>query len=573
MSIIDLSSKANQPFFSSCGNAAITFNGEIYNYESLKKEIRFNDFRTNSDTETIIEGYLDQGVSFFKRLRGVYSFAIVDFRNEQKVILARDPAGVKPLYFKEEKNKIIFGSEIKSIKKIFHDNLVINDISIKQYLNLGFIPEPSTVYKNLIALEPGNTFVWRGNGPKSMTPFFSYSYDNWNSNSFIENVENISMALDRAVQRNLVSDVNLSLALSGGIDSSLIYDRILKNKKSINALTISFKKNKHYDESFISERYSNEKQNHKIINLETVIDLELINKLFTHFDQPFADSSAIPVYLISKIASQNSKVIIGGDGGDELFNGYIYQRILPILKRISSFPRLINFFNSYIGFLPDNYYRKLKRLQSLMINQEAVFYNKNSWIPIWTEMNGNSVFNYQNKTEHVIQYSKIFSNDKPQNFQGMIIFDYFRKLMLGDYMRKLDMMSMLNGVEWRVPFLDEDLVKMAFSIPYEQKSNAFSGKKHTKYLHRKAYPSYTTNFPKHGFSIPLSDYLTLESRKQISEKISKKDNYVSEFISMKYIKYLSKQFIKYSDKRQISYESVYQRVLMLYVLENWHDSL
>ena len=134
------------------------------------------------------------------------------------------------------------------------------------------------------------------------------------------------MALDKAIQRNLVSDVNLSLALSGGIDSSLIYDRILKNGKSINALTISFIKNKDYDESFISERYSFNKSNHKIINLDNVIDLDLINKLFTHFDQPFADSSAIPVYLISKIASQSSKVIIGGDGGDELFNGYIYQR-------------------------------------------------------------------------------------------------------------------------------------------------------------------------------------------------------------------------------------------------------
>ena len=216
-----------------------------------------------------------------------------------------------------------------------------------------------------------------------------------------------------------------------------------------------------------------------------MIDLELINKLFTHFDQPFADSSAIPVYLISKIASQNSKVIIGGDGGDELFNGYIYQRILPLMKRVSSFPRLINFFNNYIDFLPDDYYRQLKRLQRLMNNQEAVLYNKNSWMPIWTEMNGKSIFNYQNKTDHVTQYSKIFSNDKPQKFQGLIIFDYFRKLMLGDYMRKLDMMSMLNGVEWRVPFLDEDLVKIAFSIPYGQKSNPFSGKKHTKYLHRR----------------------------------------------------------------------------------------
>ena len=231
---------------------------------------------------------------------------------------------------------------------------------------------------------------------------------------------------------------------------------------------------------------------------------------------------------------------------------------------------------NFISLLPDDNYRQFKRIQNLILNKEAsldLFYSKNSWMPIWTKINGNSIFHYRDKTTHIKHYSQIFNNEIPRTFKGKIIFDYFRKLMLGDYMRKLDMMSMLNGVEWRVPFLDEDLVEIALSVPYNQKSNFFSGKKHTKSLHRMVYPKSTTNFPKHGFSIPLSNYLSLDSRRAINEKILKKDTYVSQFIRRDYIKYLTNQFLEYSDKKQISYEAVYQRILILYALENWHEGI
>jgi len=345
LSIIDTSENANQPMLSANKEAVIVFNGEIYNFKNLKENLSFKKFKTHSDTEVILEGYLEKGTSFFKNLRGIYSFAIFDRRITNKIILARDPSGVKPLYYYTKKNKIVFGSEIKAIKPLIKNIYSINEIAIKQYLNLGYVPEPNTVYNEINALNPGNYYIWSHEktdaNAQQERKFYSYDFDNINSNSFEQNIEKTSYLLENAVKRNLVSDVNINLSLSGGIDSSIIYYYANKHEKNILAQTISFSNDSNFDESKISKNYSRHLSGrHEIIKMKENIDLEFIDKIFLHFDQPYADTSAIPTYFINKEASKSTKVIIGGDGGDELFNGYPSQTFLSLIMPM----RDLNFF-------------------------------------------------------------------------------------------------------------------------------------------------------------------------------------------------------------------------------------
>ena len=576
LSVIDISYSANQPFQSEYNDSVIVFNGEIYNYKRLREELSFNSFITNSDTEVILYGYLEQGVEFFKKLRGIYAFAILDRRYNDKIILARDPSGVKPLYYREFHNSLTFSSEIKGIIATDNTNHPINNISIRQFLNLGYIPEPNTVYKNIYALRPGYYMEWSPDKDSTIKPFFQYSYEDWNSNTTIFNTQEISIKLKNAVRRNLVADVNISLALSGGIDSSIIYHLASQLNPNINAKTVSFSDDPKFNEADISKIYASRVAgNHEIINIKERLDLNLIDELFLHFDQPYADSSAIPTYLICKSVSKDSKVIIGGDGGDELFNGYPSQTWLNMIYPFSNKSLVSDFLSRIKYFFSDSNIRKTNRLINLMnynYNPINFIYDWNSWLPQKSSISGISAFIDPQYSDHIDYYSELFSDEMPNSFKGKIIFDYFRKKLLSDYLRKTDMMSMLNGIEWRVPFLDEDLSKLAFSIPFDQKSNIFNGKIHLRSLHKKIYPQNTSFLPKKGFQIPLDTYISNKNKRLIAAEITKPNSYLAEYINIDYINYLTNQFINYDDPKHISRESIYQRILMFFVLQRWYDA-
>jgi len=576
LSIIDVSKKANQPFLSSKEDALIVFNGEIYNYMELRKQLSFDSFKTNSDTETILEGYLEKGVEFFKKLRGIYAFVILDRRGPGQILMVRDPAGVKPLYYTVQNRTIIFASEIKAIKKLSIESNRINNISIKHYLNLGYIPEPNTVYKNIFAVNPGYYFIWNCNENILKKPFYQYSFDSYNSLSFKDNLEHTYQKIEKAMDRNLVSDVEVSFALSGGIDSSLLYYFANKKDNEIIAKTIGFSKESRYDETNISKIYSSRlKGNHEIIDIQKKIGLELIDRLFLHFDQPFADSSAIPTYFITKNISEYGKVIIGGDGGDELFNGYPSQNWLLRFFPFSHYHRTWGMLNCLGKVLPARNRRQLNRVKNLTKYHNDimdVMYNRNSWFPLGSKIDGVNAFINPDINEQLESYRHIFEQDMPEKDEGKILFDYFRKKLLSDYLRKTDMMSMLNGVEWRVPFLDEDLSSFAFTIPFNQKSNLITGKKHLRALHKRLYPKHTSLKPKAGFTIPLDSFITKKNKKRMANEILKKESYVTTFINRSYIELLVEQFNHYNNARDISRASVYQRVLILYVLQRWYDT-
>ena len=209
LSIIDLSANADQPLKSANADAYLIFNGEIYNYKELKKNFTNTKFISSSDTEIVLEGYLQEGPDYFKKLRGIYSFAIYDNRNEQKIILARDPSGIKPLYLFAKNGQYIFGSEIKALLPCLRDKLTINEIILKSYLNLGYCSEPYTIYNEITAAEPGS-FITINKEGYVKNYFESFDFQKVNSFDFRQNKENTEERIKTAVERNLTADVEVT---------------------------------------------------------------------------------------------------------------------------------------------------------------------------------------------------------------------------------------------------------------------------------------------------------------------------------------------------------------------------
>jgi len=566
LSIIDLSVSSNQPFHSLKKNGVITFNGEIYNYKELSTKL--NGLRTSSDTEVILEGYLKFGISFFHSLRGMYAFAIYDLVNN-KVVLYRDPSGIKPLYYSDVSD-FVFASEIKSIIPLLKNRPTINEPVLKSYLALGYCLEPYSIYSEIQAVHPGDCleiFVSTGKIVKHRIRKFDFTH----SNDFkkAHNYEVLNEKLDVAIDRNLVSDVPVNFALSGGIDSSLLF---AKGHRSDNtAISVKFNDSA-YDETSVAQIYARHLQaNLKIVLAEkSISNFELLNSILVHMDQPYADSSAVPFFMLAKEASKISKVLIGGDGGDEIQNGYPAFRVLPWLQQLGKLGSIRSALRMILNYLPAETSRKVSR--SLAVsegkNWDAMLCEWQSWFPATTKFNGKSPFLFE--PDDIYQaYSSSFKDIKAESFQQKITKDLYYKRMLSDYLRKSDMMSMMISLEYRVPMLDEDLVELSLGIPYNQKSNQRAGKVLFRQLHATLYPASTSRLPKSGFSIPLDTWLAAEDILAMHNLILREDGIVCNYIDKNYIDFLFKAVGSSSYRKEISRASAYQRILILYSLQYW----
>jgi asparagine synthase (glutamine-hydrolysing) len=566
LSIIDLNENANQPFFSQDKRYFIVFNGEIYNYKDLKSQILFP-FQTNSDTEVVLQGYLKEGATFFKKLRGMYAFVIGCIHSNQ-FILVRDPIGIKPLYIYKSQNIFIAASEIKAITTYVEKrDLSINELAIKSYLHNGYVAEPDTVYNEISALCPG-TYMEINNGAYSSTPFFKFDFD-----SKVKHVDydELEKTLKVAVNRNLVADIDISIALSGGIDSSLIYYLINQQKKGINAISVGMKE-KEFDETETSKAYVDFLGGTLTKTfIEPEFSLNKLNKLLLHFDQPYSDTSFIPVYYLSQIARKESKVIIGGDGGDELFNGYPFMHLVYRFADNNIILCIKNFINLFKFLLPPSIKRQLFRIDGVIgKNVSLALFNINSWIPIDTKFKGKSIFKYD--TKDVLESNTNFSNEKANTKAGKIIRYKFRRVLLSDYLRKTDMMSMLNSLELRVPFLDEDLCIKAFELSFIEKSTLQKSKIPLRKLHLKYFDGLGNKLKKKGFSVPLDKYLSDSDKQEMIETILKPDSYLHKFITKEYLFFLCEQFKNYTAVNMLERSAVYQRIVIFYSLQIWFDS-
>lgn len=568
LSIIDLSEHAGQPFRSACGNYVIVFNGEIYNYKELSAGLTL---RTSSDTEVLLEGYIKHGASFFSSIRGIYAFAIYDLARRE-IIMLRDPAGIKPFYLRRDAHSLAFASEIKALTACGGERLTLNKDAIKLYLHVGYIPEPQTVYNEISALTPGVLHTLNISTRQiTQQPVLEFDFGTVNKLSAEENINRTSALLKTAARRNLVADVDINIALSGGIDSSLIF-AYANEVRPTRGLTVR-QHEEEFDESEVATAYASHlKAPHQIVSTQVDNKIDLLNRLLLHFDQPYADSSFIPTYFLCKAAAGYSKVLIGGDSGDEIHNGYSGYRVLPIAIRINR-NGLLRTLASWTlravqPFVAKGRKRELQKLITLVEARDIneLLFNWHSWQPASPDSYARNPFRYD--TGNI--YKLFTSFDKEIPAHEAITNYYFNKRMVSDYLRKSEMMAMYNSLEFRVPMLDEDLVQFSLSIPYAQKSKDSIQKIILRTLHSKVYPPDTSKLRKKGFSIPLDTWLGDENLRIIKETLKRSDGILHEYIDPGYVDTLFETLTNPALHQYCSREGAYERILILYSLQLWY---
>jgi len=528
LSIIDITNLGNQPMVSKSGRFVISYNGEVYNYKEIRKElsqIGNSAWKGESDTEVILEAIDCWGLeSALVKFNGMFAFALWDTQ-EQNLHLVRDRMGIKPLYWSQQAGCFLFGSELKSIMayKQFKPDIEINSLAL--YMKYKYVPCPNTIFKNVHQLEPATILTFTKNKDVRKTKYWNLSdisKRGVNSTAPEENInEEVIELVNDAVKSRLVSDVSIGAFLSGGIDSSAIVALMQANStQAVNTFSIGFSHHA-YDESKYAKEIANYLgTNHTEYILEPQDAIDVIPKLPQIYDEPFSDSSQIPTYLVSKLTSKNVKVALSGDGGDEIFAGY--NRYLYADKYVDKFSAMPTWFkkstesliyslskdswNKLFHYLPDKFSHsqggdKLYKLASVIGEDNFQLYQK--LITNWGFEEGALMSKL--KIQDVNMSIPDFFSSR-QSVEYMQLMDQMNYLP-NDILTKVDRASMANSLEVRVPFLDHRVVEKLWHIPREHKINNGVSKVILRKILGKHLPSTDFQRNKAGFSVPITDWL------------------------------------------------------------------
>jgi asparagine synthase (glutamine-hydrolysing) len=521
LSIIDLSPAGKQPMCNEDGTIWVTCNGEIYNFRELRVELQRKGhcFKSNSDTEVIIHLYEETGVQCLDRLNGMFAFAIWD-RKKKTLFLARDRIGKKPLHYCRYDGGFVFGSEIKALLK--HPEVVreIDPGSLSKYLSYEYVPAPDTIFKSIRKIRPGHFLLYKDGDlrtekywdlPLSDNPIGYKTED--------EYVEELREILERSVRSRLVADVPVGVFLSGGVDSSLVAAMAKRSNKDIECFSIGF------DEiSFDERKYAaqvaqsiNIKQNLRIFSTAQMLEsLEMLPRLL---DEPMADPSILPTYLLSKMTSEKLKVALSGDGGDELFAGYPTFQAHKLITYFDSLPdSLKNAARSFARSLPVSdtnlsFDFKVKQLlRGAGVSSEIRFFR---WMGGFIDAEKKALLSDDLKAalRHHNSYQDIFQYLNESNLTKdleRILYLSMKLYLQDDILVKVDRAAMANGLEVRCPLLDQEFVEFACKLPTKYKLKGLT----TKYLLKKAargfLPDGIIDRRKKGFGIPIARWLRNE---------------------------------------------------------------
>lgn len=530
LSIIDLNT-GKQPIFTEDKNKVIVFNGEIYNYKILKSQLvnLGAEFKTSSDTEVIIKLYEEYGVDSFGMLDGMFVFSIYD-KNLDKVFIARDFFGEKPLYYYQQENNLFWASELKSIKNQCGKKLILSKNSISLFFQLTYIPAPHTIYENVYKLE-ANSYIEFDCSENNL--ILKKIKDSEFSNQ--KSYKNISFNEAKVITRDLVfdsvrsrsiSDVPIGTFLSGGVDSSIVSYCLSKEiDKKIDTFSIGFKK-KSFDESDkarIVSKIINSNHHEYIISDKDLIDDA--DNILLNYDEPFADPSSLPTFLVSKYTSNNVKVALTGDGGDELFGGYNKY----YMGKIN---------NIYSKYIPQNLHNSLLKNSDRLLSSRsdkrgvvfklnkllrAVDYNNDFYFKIislgFQDRELMNLFNFSSNNNELLNYYR-------GSFNKIISINDYRnvdiKLSLeGALLVKVDRASMLNSIECRSPFLNKDILNFTSQLPDNYLLNGWNKKFLLKESFKEFFPKKFLDKSKQGFAVPVGDWLKTSFRTELLGYIDK----------------------------------------------------
>lgn len=448
LSVIDLSEDAMQPMYSESSNTMILFNGEIYNYKELRRELeskgsRFN--TNNSDTEVLLIGITNYGLSFLQKVIGQFAITFIDF-NSGKVYLIRDRLGQKPLFYSQTRYGIEFSSNLKAIVSVKGQYEVDND-SLLEYLDIGVVTSPNTIFKNIFKLKPAEIIEFSFQNEKierSSKTFWNIedyvSEEQFNKNEFFNLFNN-------SVESRLVSDVPVANFLSGGIDSTSIIKSIIKSNNEINTFSVSYG-DKRYDESYWFNQVASKYNTNHVTKYVNKQDIDsYIKESVEIFDEPYSDPSTLPSYLLSKLISGSYKVAISGDGGDELLGGYKRTNLALNSNKFNEkiITGLFNIYPAQFG-TGNNILNKSKNFEEAY---RSFFHDKKFM----------SLLGLENNKK---KFSYIFEEESFSNYKKLALFEY-RFYLSEMMMLKVDRTSMANSLEVRSPFVDHRLIEYVLS--------------------------------------------------------------------------------------------------------------
>ena len=523
LSVIDLSSNAQQPMSSSSGKIVIVFNGEIYNYPNLRKSLQAkgHSFKSSCDTECIIHLYEEYGADGFAQLDGMFAIALYD--TEKKVVhLLRDRMGKKPLFYFQKNQTLVFGSELSVLK--VHPNMPreLDMQSVSDYLSLLYIPCPATIYENVFKVAPGEmmTFDCRsGNLQKKF--YYRLNHTVTSVPSFPECAGKLRELVFKAVEKRLMSDVPVGVFLSGGVDSSIVANVMTKLRapQKTDAFTIGFE-DPSYDERTRAKHtamFINLQNSNALVHHEKIVspaDFSLLRKLVKHYGEPYADASMIPTYLLSKFTRETATVALSGDGADELFAGYERYFLMSKMRYFNLLPHPIRFmiFKTLSSIIPSAHERsakaKIKRAFDVISCRSNLQYYRilDRCQPDFKMQLAGAAF--KDKLADLKQNSILELADTLSSTSAVgkyLEFDQHTYLV-GDILTKTDIASMASSLELRSPFLDREVVDFANQLPFCYKFYKNDKKHILKQAFKDMLPDSVLSDSKKGFGIPLASY-------------------------------------------------------------------
>lgn len=574
LSIIDLSPAGHQPMSNEDETVWITYNGECYNYRDFSSLLRARGhrFKSTSDTEVLLHLYEEYGPDFLTKIDGMYALAIWD-ANKQRLILARDRLGIKPLYYYYDNDHLIFASEMKALLADPSVPVNINEIALSDYLHLMSIPDPETIIKGVKKLLPGHYLYIKAGQVKEYQYWdvpLSHSNGNWGLDSACNKFEGL---FQQTVASHLISDVPVGAFLSGGVDSSAIVAFANSQvTKPMMTFSSTFKGLSEFDESPFAQRVASLCQTeHHEFNLTPDL-IDALPKIAWHADEPFAISSAFALYFLAQMASKYVKVVLTGDGGDEVFAGYTWrhvqfsevshrlpQYLQPLLRDVknkaevwghSLLPQKLA--NRVIWKLSQIVPSDRRYVQSFCCYQNFELEHlllPEAWHRVNRAWESNITQKYYDSSDNVDQLTRKLYTD-------------IKSTLVSEMLTKVDRMTMAFGLEARVPFLDHNVVEWAFGVPGEYKMRGTEGKYLVKKAMEKYLPSDLLYRPKHGFNVPMKVWMKNQLYEFIQDSLSEQSIKARGFFRVNEVKQLLQQHSQ--DAQDVS-----NKIFVLLMLELW----
>ena len=573
LSIIDLST-GHQPISNEDGTVQIVFNGEIYNYRTIRQELEKEGhrYKTTSDTESILHGYEMWGEDVCSHLNGMFGFVVWDER-KRKLFIARDRIGIKPLYYYQDHEKLVFGSEIKAILQCPGIQKDVDLAALNNYLTFEYIPAPLSIFKKVKKLLPGHWLTWQ-EGRVNIQPYWQLVPEekSWKEE---EAKERLSELVKDAVNLRLVSDVPLGAFLSGGIDSSIVVSQMARlMDRPVKTFSIGFKESSYNELKYaraVADKYGTE---HHEFTVEAKA-LELTEKLIGHLDEPLGDFSIFPTYLVSKMARDYVTVCLSGDGGDELFAGYdTYRAHRFDRKYYHWWPKLVKrgIIEKVAQWLPPTEQKKgpinsFKRFVEGTKLPKSLYHAR--WMVFLQEWERQQLFSAD--ALHHIGPDEAYASIHRYSREAEGLDDVTRtgyidakSYLVDDILVKVDRMSMAASLEARVPYLDHRIVEFAFTLPPRLKMKGFDTKVFLKETFWDALPKEVQKRDKQGFSIPIKNWIRNDLKEMMLDLLDTKKIGQQGFFNPDFVSQLVDEHLNGTENHS-------HKLWALMVFEQWHE--